>query len=177
MTLLTGRAIALAAAVWDLDSRLRNSVTYFIQQISEVFEYPHGGKDVLTKFINLTQGNCSAAEFAIEFRTLAAQSGWNDVALKAMFQKSLNCDLQAELACKGEESSFSDFITLTIRIDNLMRQVPKRKSGSLDKPTISHTTLSKGLLLQNPCKSTRPNYLRVRENDDDINDINVFLLW
>uniref|UniRef100_A0A673JX42 DUF4939 domain-containing protein n=1 Tax=Sinocyclocheilus rhinocerous TaxID=307959 RepID=A0A673JX42_9TELE len=129
MTLLTGRAIDWAAAVWDSDSRLRNSVTYFIQQLREVFEYPHGGKDVSTQLINLTQGNRSAAEFAIEFRTLAAQSGWNDVALKAMFHKSLNCDLQAELACKGEESSFSDFVTLAIRIDNLMRQAPKRRSG------------------------------------------------
>ncbi len=129
MTLLTGRAIDWAVAVWDSDPRLRSSVTYFIQQLREVFEYPHGGRDVLTQLINLTQGNRTAAEFAIEFRTLAAQSGWNDVALKATFHKSLNCDLQTELACKGEGSSYSDFVTLAIRIDNLMRKAPKKKSG------------------------------------------------
>ncbi len=121
MTLLKGRAIDWAAAVWDSDSRLRSSVTYFIQQLPEVFKYPHGGRDVSTQLINLTQGNSTAAEFAIEFRMLAAQSGWNDVALKAKFQKSLNCDLQTEQACKVEGSSFSDFVTLAIRIDNLMR--------------------------------------------------------
>ncbi len=81
------------------------------------------------QIFNLTQGNRTSAEYAIEFRTLAAQSGWNDIALKAMFQHSLNPELQTELACKGEDSSFSEFVTLAIRIDNLMRQAPKRKGS------------------------------------------------
>ncbi len=67
MTLLTGRAIDWAAAVWDSDSRLRYSVDHFIQQIREVFEYPAGGKDVSTQIMNITQGNRTAAEYAIEF--------------------------------------------------------------------------------------------------------------
>ncbi len=46
-----------------------------------------------------------------------------------MFQHSLNTELQTELACKGEDSSFSEFVTLAIRIDNLMRQAPKRKGS------------------------------------------------
>ncbi len=129
MTLLTGRAIDWAAALWDSDSQFRYSVDYFIQQLREVFEYPAGGKDVSAQIINLTQGNRTAAEYAVEFRTLAAQSGWNDIALKAMFQHSLNTVLQTELACKGEDSSFSEFVTLAIRIDNLMRQAPKRKGS------------------------------------------------
>uniref|UniRef100_A0A4W5KFP9 CCHC-type domain-containing protein n=1 Tax=Hucho hucho TaxID=62062 RepID=A0A4W5KFP9_9TELE len=127
MTLLTGRAIEWAAAVWDSDSRLRYSMEYFIQ-LREVFEYPAGGQDVSTRIMNITQGNRTAAEYAIEFRTLAAQSGWNDIALKAMFHRSLNTELQTELACKGEDFSFSEFVTLAIKIDNLMSQAPKRRS-------------------------------------------------
>jgi len=60
---------------------------------------------------------------------LAAQSRWNDVSLKAMFQQSLNADLQTELACKDENSSFSEYVTLAIRIYNLMRNAPKRRSA------------------------------------------------
>ncbi len=67
LTLLTDRAIDWAAAVWDSDSRLRYSVNHFIQQIREVFEYPAGGKDVSTQIMNITQGNRTAAEYAIEF--------------------------------------------------------------------------------------------------------------
>ncbi len=129
MTLLTGRAIDWAAAVWDSDSRFKYSVDYFIQQLREVFEYPAGGRDISTQIINITQGNRTAAEYTVEFRTLAAQSGWNDVALKAMFHRSLSTELQTELACKGEDSSFSEFVSLAIKIDNLMRQAPKCKGS------------------------------------------------
>jgi len=58
MTLLTGRAIDWAAAVWDSDSRFKYSVDYFIQQLREVFKYPSRGKDASTQIINITQGNC-----------------------------------------------------------------------------------------------------------------------
>ncbi|KAK3557354.1 hypothetical protein QTP70_026572 [Hemibagrus guttatus] len=82
--------------------------------------------------LQLSQGRRLAAEYAIEFRTLAAQSGWNDVALKAVFQRSLNMELQAELACKGVDHSFSEYVTLAIQIDNLMRSTHARiKSASM----------------------------------------------
>lgn len=129
MTLLTGRAIDWASAVWDSDPRFKYSADYFIQQLREVFEYQAGGRDISTQIINISQGNCTAAEYAVEFRTLASQNGWNDVALKAMFHCSLSTELQAELACKGEDSSFHEFVTLAIKIDNLMRQAPKCKDS------------------------------------------------
>ncbi|KAK3555047.1 hypothetical protein QTP86_006361 [Hemibagrus guttatus] len=97
-----------------------------------MFEYPAGGKDVSTRLLQLSQGRRLAAEYAIEFRTLAAQSGWNDAALKAMFQRSLNMELQAELACKGVDHSFSEYVTLAIQIDNLMHSTHARiKSASM----------------------------------------------
>ncbi|KAI2652463.1 Transposon Tf2-8 polyprotein [Labeo rohita] len=127
MTLLSGRAIDWASAVWDSDVQIRHSVDYFLEQLREVFEYPAGGRDISTQIINLKQGNRTAAEHAIEFRTLAAQSGWNNTSLIAMFYHSLNADLQTELACRREDLSFTDFVSLTVKIDNLMRQTPKRK--------------------------------------------------
>ncbi|KAL0198990.1 hypothetical protein M9458_007530, partial [Cirrhinus mrigala] len=53
------------------------------------------------------QGRRTAADYALEFRTLAAQSGWNDGPLKLHYRKGLNQDLQ--------------YIDLSIRIDNVMR--------------------------------------------------------
>ncbi|KAK3561513.1 hypothetical protein QTP86_006171 [Hemibagrus guttatus] len=85
MSLLTGKAIEWAAAVWETDRLFQTSYTYFVKQLRDVFEYPAGGKDVSTRLLQLSQGRRLAAEYAIEFRTLAAQSGWNDVALKAVF--------------------------------------------------------------------------------------------
>ncbi|KAK3542134.1 hypothetical protein QTP86_016458, partial [Hemibagrus guttatus] len=132
MSLLTGKAIEWAAAVWETDHLFQTSYTYFVKQLRDVFEYPAGGKDVSTRLLQLSQGRRLAAEYAIEFRTLAAQSGWNDVALKAMFQSSLNIELQAEHACKGVDHSFSEYVTLAMQIDNLMRSTHARiKSASM----------------------------------------------
>ncbi|RXN16244.1 Pol poly [Labeo rohita] len=128
MTLLTGRALDWASAVWDADPQFKKSVEYFLQQIHEVFEYPAGGRDISTQIIHAKQGNRTAADYAIEFRILAAQSGWNDVSLKAIFYNSLNIDLQTELTCRRENSSFSELVNLTIKIDNLMRQTPKQRT-------------------------------------------------
>ncbi|KAI2649034.1 Retrotransposon-derived protein PEG10 [Labeo rohita] len=128
MSLLSGRAIDWAAAVWESDARIRGSSEHFLQQLREVFEYPAGGKDISTQLLQLSQGTRTAADYAIEFRTIAAQSGWNDISLKAVFQKSLNADLQTELACRGEELTFSEFVNLAVKIDNLQRNAPKRKT-------------------------------------------------
>lgn len=95
----------------NVDQRICVDYSYFVQQL-EVFEYPAGGRDILTQLLQTNQGNQSAAEYAVSFRILAAQSGWNDLALLAIYKRSLNVELQAELACKGENMSLNDYITL-----------------------------------------------------------------
>ncbi|KAK3560394.1 hypothetical protein QTP86_008482 [Hemibagrus guttatus] len=72
------------------------------KQLRDVFDYPAGGKDVSTRLLQLSQGH------------------------------SLNRELQAELACKGVDHSFSEYVTLAIQIDNLMRSTHARiKSASM----------------------------------------------
>ncbi|KAK3537210.1 hypothetical protein QTP70_003042, partial [Hemibagrus guttatus] len=122
MSLLTGRALERASAVWDADPQIRSSFAYFSGMIREVFEYPAGGKDISVQLMELGQGSDTAADNAIKFRTLAAQSGWNDVSLWAVFRASLNPELQMELACRTEETTLSQFVATAIRLDNLMRQ-------------------------------------------------------
>lgn len=68
--------------------------------ICEVFEYPARGKDVSVQLLELHQGTEPAVDYAIKFCTLAAQSGWNDIALSAVFREGLNPGLQAEIACR-----------------------------------------------------------------------------
>lgn len=97
----------------NLTVLLNNVKALFVR--SEFTSIIKGGKDILIQILNITQGNHTAAEYAIEFRTLVAQSGWNDISLKAVFQRGLNTELQTELACKGENSSFSEFVTLAIK--------------------------------------------------------------
>ncbi len=62
-----------------------------------------------------------AAEYALLFRTLEAQTTWVEDTLKLLFRRGLNLELQSELVCRDEVKSLSEFIDLTMQIDNLIR--------------------------------------------------------
>ncbi|KAK3527096.1 hypothetical protein QTP86_010830 [Hemibagrus guttatus] len=94
MLLLTSRALEWASVVWDADPQIRSSFSYFAGMIREVFEYPAGGKDISLQLMELHQGSDAAVDYSIKFCTLAAQSGWNDASLWAVFRAGLNPELQ-----------------------------------------------------------------------------------
>ncbi|KAK3548098.1 hypothetical protein QTP70_004725 [Hemibagrus guttatus] len=72
--------------------------------------------------MEIRQGSDSAAHYAIKFRTLAAQSGWNNAALWAVFREGLSPALQTELACWEDATSLSQYVATANRLDNLLRQ-------------------------------------------------------
>ncbi|KAK3523528.1 hypothetical protein QTP70_001896 [Hemibagrus guttatus] len=65
-----------------------------------------------------TQGPDLAVDYAVKFRMLVAQSRWNDPTLLAVFREGL----QAEMACRNPDTTLSEYIITTIRLDNLLRQ-------------------------------------------------------
>lgn len=130
-SLLTGRALDWATAVWGTDGSSFPTFTTFLQQFREVFEHPAEGKSAGDQLLTLAQGRSTAAEYALLFRTLAAQTGWVEDTLKLLFRRGLNSELQSELACRDEGRSLSEFIDLTIQIDNLIRS--RRPSRALSR--------------------------------------------
>lgn len=70
MSLLSGKAIDWAAAVWETDPLLRTSYDYFVKQLREVFENPAGGNDISTQLLHLSQGNRTAADYASSLECL-----------------------------------------------------------------------------------------------------------
>ncbi|KAK3569918.1 hypothetical protein QTP86_007352 [Hemibagrus guttatus] len=85
LSLLTGRALDWASAIWDSDPQIQSSLSYFMELLCDVFEYPTGGKGTSVQLLELWQGVDIVADYVIKFHTLAAQSGWNDTALLAVF--------------------------------------------------------------------------------------------
>ncbi|KAK3571437.1 hypothetical protein QTP86_012065 [Hemibagrus guttatus] len=71
LSLLKGKALKWALAVWDADPLIRESYSHFVEGIREVFEHPAGGKDISVQLMELCQGSEAAADYAIRFRTLA----------------------------------------------------------------------------------------------------------
>ncbi len=119
--------------MWNDDHAVFPSFNSFIQSFKEVFKHPAVGKEVGEQLLCLHQEGGSAADYALSFHTLAAQTGWRDAdPLKLLFRKGLNSELQSELACRDEGKTLEQFIDLAIHIDNLLcSRRPPRPSLAL----------------------------------------------
>lgn len=97
---LRGQALHWASAVWERQERVCFSYSAFIAEMKMVFDHPVRGGDAAKRLFSLHQGNRSVAEFAIEFRSLAVESGWNKEALHGPFLNALSEELKDEMAAR-----------------------------------------------------------------------------
>jgi len=74
LTQLTGRARDWGTAEWEKQSVICSSVTAFADGLRKVFDHVTPGREVSRGLFNLTQGGQRVVDYAIEFRTLAAES-------------------------------------------------------------------------------------------------------
>ncbi len=75
------RPLAWATAVWNAQAPCCTSYSSFEAEFKRVFHHPLSGRQASKQLLTLRQRTHSAAEYAIQFCTLAAGSGWNDEAL------------------------------------------------------------------------------------------------
>lgn len=66
--------------------------------MKRAFDHPVRGRDAAQRLLCLRQGSRSVAEFAVEFRIAAAESGWNDESLWGAFISGLSDTIRDELA-------------------------------------------------------------------------------
>lgn len=128
---LRGAALSWATAMWEKQSLISSSYPHFIQEMRKVFDHPVRGKDAARRLLSLRQGPRSVAELAIEFRTLAAESGWNEEALQGAFQNALSENLKDELVSRDEPGGLDELIALAIRIDNRLRERRRERTGKV----------------------------------------------
>ncbi|KAI4871394.1 hypothetical protein NFI96_009853, partial [Prochilodus magdalenae] len=91
--------------------------------------------------LRIRQGRRSVADYAIEFRTLAAESNWNLAALMEAYHQGLSEELEDELAPRDPPSSLENLIELSLRLDNRLRErhhSQRSKGGPLTLPTSTH---------------------------------------
>lgn len=131
LSLLTGSARSWGSAVWEAQSPICNSYVAFIHEMKKVFDHPIRGHEAGSRLFSIRQGARSTAEYAVEFRTLAAESGWNDTAQRGAFLRGLSEGVKDELAARDEESSLDDLISLAIRVDNRLRERRRERGARL----------------------------------------------
>ena len=135
---LTGRALEWATAIWP--QAQFDTYDQFVIKFKSVFDHPHEGRSQGELLVKLRQRNRSVADYALEFRTLAAGSGWNEPALIIAFRNGLNSDILSELACRDDGLSLEGLINLAIRLDQLRSSRTSSRPSAMAHHRGSSTT-------------------------------------
>ena len=136
ISLLSGRASQWATAVIENNSPVCHSYLEFTKEMRKIFDHPLKGKEAANRLLSLRQGSSSVAQYAIDFRILAAESGWDDTALQGVFMKGLNDRVKDELATRDETNSLEELISLATRLDNRLRERQREKAGRQFLPRV-----------------------------------------
>ena len=128
VSLLTGRALDWAVATLNSDVSFSSDYSRFISEFRLVFDHPPDGTDSASKLHSISQGTRSVAEFAVEFRILAARSGWGEEALKSAFRRGLS-DAIKDLILRDRPRTLADLIALTLQVDDRLRERRTEKSS------------------------------------------------
>lgn len=118
---LTDRAAAWATAEWQRGSATCSSLPAFLEAFTQVFQHTRPGREAARALMRLRQGRRRVADYAIEFRTLAAESAWNPAALLDAFLEGLSGELKDHLAPLDLPATLEGLIALAIRIDNRLQ--------------------------------------------------------
>ena len=96
--------------MWERSSAVSFDYFAFIKEMRRVFDHPVRGKEASQRLLHLRQGSRSVASFAVEFRTLAAESGWNKEALQGVFLNVLSDDIKDQLTSQEESAGLDELI-------------------------------------------------------------------
>ena len=131
---LTGRAKAWATAEWDRGSRICSAIQEFKEGLRKTFDPVSTDQKKARQLRRLKQGKESVCDYAIRFRTLAVESGWNTMALYDIFLKGLATPIQERLLPLDLIPDLDSLITLAIRTDNRLEEFKGLQGGRQQKP-------------------------------------------
>ncbi len=94
----------------------------FEKELKRVFDHTLSGWQASKRLLTLQQGNGSAAEYAIQFQTVAAGSGWNNEALMVCFLNGLSEAIKDDMAIREPARDLETLVDQAIRLDNRLRE-------------------------------------------------------
>jgi hypothetical protein len=139
VSLLTGRARDWGTAEWERDSPICASVSAFSTEFRKVFDHETPGREAAQGLLNLTQGGRTVADYAIEFRTIAADSSWNAPSLLDAFYHGLSGRIKDELAARDLPTDLDHLVALAVRIDGRLRERWRERAQVSVSPAPPHS--------------------------------------
>ena len=144
ISLLTGRAKEWGTAEWQRQSPICSSFLLFSKELRKVFDHATPGREAAQGLMDLKQGGRSVADYSIDFRTIAADSGWNAPPLLAAFYHGLSDRIKDELAARDLPAGLDDLIALSIRIDGRLRERQRERRFSVVPQAPFHRSAESG---------------------------------
>ncbi|KAK3512423.1 hypothetical protein QTP70_009845 [Hemibagrus guttatus] len=136
ITQLSGKALLWADSIWSQNHPAVQSYFSFVDQFKEVFGKPSWDSSIGEELYNLKQGKMSVNEYALQFRTLAAKSGWNEQALLTSYRQGLDPQLRLHLAAYEDSIRLERFIQLYIHFATRMQSCLEEHQGQVQLTTI-----------------------------------------
>ncbi len=116
ISLLSGRALSWARAIWNANTAIINTYDAFTNHFKEVFGLATGALSVSDQLLRLCQGTSSTHEYTLQFRTLAATSGWNKAALLSAYRQGLETSIRAQMVIYDDSVGLESFMLKANRI-------------------------------------------------------------
>ena len=141
VSLLAGRALQWAMAAVSRNQHLSTHYDDFLREFKLVFDHPEDGHDAATRLHDLRQGSRSVADYTVEFRILAAESAWGEVALQSAYRKGLSENIK-DLILQKRPPTLNALITLALQVDERVqeRRRKRARAGSTHRPTVPKTS-------------------------------------
>ncbi|KAK3551982.1 hypothetical protein QTP70_031637 [Hemibagrus guttatus] len=118
---LDGKALHWAEPLWTQNHPTVTSLSSFLEHFREVFGTPAGDSSIGERLCTLRQGSMMVSDYALQFRTLAAASGWNEQALITTYRQGLDPRIRLHLAAYEDSIGLEKFIQLSIRFATHMQ--------------------------------------------------------
>lgn len=137
ITLMSGKALAWAMAVWEQQATVCFSLEEFMAKIKKVFHSLLSEREAARKLLRLRQDSLSA-DYAVDFNTLVAESAWKPEAPFDTFLHKLSKEVKEELAARELPIDLEYLIALTIWVDGRLwehrreRSIPTPRHLSMD---------------------------------------------
>ncbi|KAK3539458.1 hypothetical protein QTP70_008492 [Hemibagrus guttatus] len=152
---LDGKALRWAEPIWTQNNSIVTSLPNFIEHFKEVFGKPAWDSSIGERLCRLKQGVMSVSDYALQFQTLTAASGWNEKALITMYRQGLNPRIRLHLAAYEDSIGLEKFIQLSIRFATRMQLCLKEHQ---DQPLFP-TTLRQPDPVSHPEPASEPMHL------------------
>jgi hypothetical protein len=139
-SLCTGDALSWYRSLQETESDSLQDFFSFINDMTAYFGDPYVQDNARRQLLTLQQGRQSASSYAAKFRRIAADTAFDDHALRYHFERGLSMDVKRAIAVNDKSfDSLSELIKYAIKVDNRLfeaaRQAPPPPVTSSRGPT------------------------------------------